>query len=210
MNITAFPQVTFAYFDKSLADVKNFLEIYKNERQNDLTKWSVIESVGKPSEIFAEFERLKQQRKSERRHDSQQAFFYNPLCDTDKTVMFSNLFDGWYTLCNIASRRLACECYLFHICENGVSEFKNCLTYFDGCGVARVVYVLKEGQKWLFFEHGNPLWFENVSFYEEKLKRQRLSKEILLGYCQKLGLDLGNFEFWESAGNGLFLEVLFS
>ena len=207
MNITTYPQITFAYFDCSLDCVKNFLEIhYKHERE--IKKISVIDSKYNPRDVFVEFEQLKQIRRNSGQHCSQKAFFYNPSCDSSKTIMVSNLFDGWYTLCNIVSRKLACKCYLLEMCEYNVSEPKNCLTYIDGFAITRVVYVLKEGKRWLFFEQDNPLWFEEADHYKQRIKKKRLSREILIGYCYKLGLPINNFDFWETDKNGIYLESL--
>lgn len=135
--------------------------------------------------------------------------FYLPKNTTDeqKIIMFSNAHDGGITLVN----RIAIEARTSHITFSlsETDEGKNSMIYRDYERRERVVMTLREDQgKWVFFEKGNKLWFENESYYKRKKINQRLNMKILLEYCESLGLDLAHEDFWSSDYKAVFLEEI--
>ena len=59
--------------------------------------------------------------------------------------------------------------------------------------------------KWKFYCEGEIQPFEVKEFYERKIIKQRLNKEILISYCVKLGIDIREDSFWKSQ-QSLFVE----
>ena len=101
------------------------------------------------------------------------------------TIMFPNLQDGWFTLFStITSKLKAKSCYMKIMDSNKIVDGANYLVYCEG-SQERVVYTLKEN-RWVFWEQGAPQHFENTAYYTAKQKKERLSREIMLGYCENL------------------------
>jgi len=120
--------------------------------------------------------------------------------------MLSNLSDGWYTLCNVISIELNCEYYLFQSSDDNVYEPSNSFTYVRNGSLERCVYSMKEG-KWVFYSEGNLLPFEESPYYEQKMIKKRLTKQILIEYCKKLGLFIDDEGFWKSTDESLYFKM---
>jgi hypothetical protein len=43
------------------------------------------------------------------------------------------------------------------------------------------------------------LWFENISYYKQRIKKNRLNKSIIIEYLKSLGWDVNNEIFWLSS-----------
>ncbi|MDR2546826.1 MAG: hypothetical protein LBC96_04850 [Lachnospiraceae bacterium] len=101
------------------------------------------------------------------------------------TIMFPNLQDGWNTLFHVIANGLFAKACNMTIMDNSkFTDSSNYLIYSDD-SQKRVVYTLKE-DRWVFFEQGAPLPFEDTAYYNARQKRERLSKEIMLEYCESL------------------------
>jgi hypothetical protein len=113
----------------------------------------------------------------------QRATFFSVGKNT--TIMFPNLQDGWRTLFhNIARGLKAKACNMTIMDDKRMIDPGNYLDYVED-SLARVVYTIKE-DKWIFFEQGTPLPFENTAYYTAKQKKERLNKRIMLEYCESL------------------------
>lgn len=135
--------------------------------------------------------------------------FYTPknIKNTGFTIMFTNLEDGGITLAN----RIAIEGKSSQITfslSNDDEKGKNSFTYMDYERQERVVMTFKDRGKWIFFENGNKLWFENELFYKKRKIVDRLNLNILVEYCSIIGLDILNNNFWSAKEKALFLEEL--
>jgi hypothetical protein len=63
----------------------------------------------------------------------------------------------------------------------------NYFCYQGSTGEKRTVYAQQE-TKWVFGNMGKVLPFENTDYYQIKQIRKRLSKDILIEYCTRLGI----------------------
>ncbi|GAB0170611.1 hypothetical protein LSPCS325_40480 [Lysinibacillus sp. CTST325] len=54
---------------------------------------------------------------------------------------------------------------------------------------------MKDG-KWIFYSEGAPLFFEDEKNYKKRIKKERLTKQILIEYCNLLGLHVDENGFW--------------
>jgi len=190
MNINDFPSITFSYFDTTINKIDDFLRVFFKEKiENNKTIISRVKSN--------EFKALSECcLKAQQSYNigSYEALFYNPSICKDKTIMISNLTDGWFTLCNVISHNLECSYYLFTIDDRVSSEPSNSFRYVNK-DVERVVYSMKDG-KWIFYSEGVPLFFEDEKNYKKRIIKERLTKQILIEYCNLLGLRVDENGFW--------------
>jgi len=135
------------------------------------------------------------------------AVFFIPKCCQDKTIMISNYSDGWITLGNKISNESSSFHYNFRLSKGENENLINSFTFWNNGKNQRVVYTIKD-PKWLFYEQGNPLWFENVENYKKRLIRDRLNFEILVSYCEKIGIYILNKNFFASEDNAIYLEQI--
>lgn len=125
------------------------------------------------------------------------------------TVMISNLYDGAHSLLwNLASRS-GIESLSIRTTDSSTKcDCINELIYFNEGEMRRIVRTMTDPY-WDFFEKGQPLWFEDVSLYSQRYKKDRLNRRILTDYCLKLGLDVDSPDFWK-ASEATVIEIAFS
>jgi hypothetical protein len=132
--------------------------------------------------------------------------FFKPKL-TNVIVQYSNYLDGWITLSNHISDNLNEPFYQFSFSNSDDLEKKNSFEKYKNNEIARVVYAMQD-PKWKFYEQGEILSFEDASNYEKKRVADRLNKEIIIEYCDRLGFDISNDNFWESSESALFYECV--
>ncbi len=71
-------------------------------------------------------------------------------------------------------------------------------------GTERLVRVMQD-PRWDFYEEGNPFPFEQTEKYKERIKKKRLTNDMILDYAEAMGYDVRNPDFWES-DNATYLE----
>lgn len=108
----------------------------------------------------------------------------------DKIFFMSNCPDGWYTLCNIINGRLGGARYTFSMSTfiHHYYPYNEFYYSYDG-KCKRVVKSYLDDTRWVFYEEGEPLFFEDVNNYKARMKKKRLTKEILLDYMSKYGIN---------------------
>ncbi|MDR1290177.1 MAG: hypothetical protein LBK06_03150 [Planctomycetaceae bacterium] len=63
--------------------------------------------------------------------------------------------------------------------------------------VTRAIYLqVDDDDKWIFGESGNPLPFENTTIYKKRRIKERFTEELLISYCEKLGIRLLDEDFY--------------
>ena len=120
-------------------------------------------------------------------------FDYNPKIRkayfvkmTNGIIMIPNLQDGWITLFHNITSNLKFSGYCFAISSKNETEPYNCITYVENGLTKRVCYVMKENKKWIFYEEGEILFFEDVKNYENKFKKDKLDQNTIINYLHKL------------------------
>jgi len=192
------PRLVFACFNKPVSSIESFLNDFFAK---DLARQRACISSDniKANSALIKLDSLKQMRQAliNSRQFSYDAFFFTPLTYIDKTVMISNLEDGWYTLCNVISKNLSCDYYQFGLSGENESEPANLFMYVVNGSLERCVYSMKDG-KWIFHSEGEPLHFEKQEAYESRLIKNRVTRQLLTDYCDHLGLFIEEEAFWES------------
>ncbi len=121
--------------------------------------------------------------------------------------MVTNYNDGWQTLTNYIADKLKSDAFRFHMTlDLNISDAMNSFTHWANGSKVRVVYAMKD-PKWIFYEKGDPLWFENRDFYKRKMIKDRLNYNILMSYCEKLNLNITEKSFWK-CNNAILLEKI--
>ncbi|MCR5395036.1 MAG: hypothetical protein K6E86_06565 [Bacteroidales bacterium] len=60
--------------------------------------------------------------------------------------------------------------------------------YISPDGKERVVYALRE-DRWIFYEEGEPLPFENLDYYKRRMIKERIGNDVIIEYLSKLGVN---------------------
>lgn len=96
---------------------------------------------------------------------------------------------------------------LYHIWANYKIEGKQIngwgggmFDYSMGFKIIRSVSLLKD-LKWDFHQMGEPFPFEELERYNEKLARNRFTPDMLERYCQQVGIDFFNEDFYMPSGS---------
>ena len=200
MNINDFSALSFAYFEFSIGEIENFL---RKDIENDLEsqRISLTKNVFNIEQYFSGAIDKRNPQKKPYAKPTLEAFFYSPSSSPEKTIMVSNMRDGWIQLCRVLSKTLKCRYYYFLMDDDLFDEPGN---YFEsGDGVStRTVYAIKE-DKWVFCSIGDAVSIEDVQHYKKRNIKDRLNKQILIEYCQKLDLSIFDDNFWQSESEGL-------
>ena len=192
MQIDRFIYFTFTYLDTSLEQIKKYIL----EKWGSDDKYRIIDSPFQfnlyhlcPPKGGAHFEKL---------------YFFTPKLCKNKCIMFSNYSDGLSSLIHVLTNDLKIKAYSFRISANNIPDALNEFSCIENGKTLRTVYAMKD-PKWKFYCEGEIQLFEEKEFYERKIIKQRLNKEILISYCVKLGIDIREDSFWKSQ-QSLFVE----
>lgn len=112
-------------------------------------------------------------------------------------IMISNYADGMDSMTYILSAELKINIFNFRISSDNCQYPVNSLCYIVDGTLVRAIYALKEN-KWSFYNVGEPLWFESVDKYQNRIINKRMNESILMEYCAKLELNIDNKNFWNN------------
>lgn len=119
--------------------------------------------------------------------------------DGKKTLFVSSVADGYSSMIYMVSKQVP-GLHLAVQVSSPSSEYpRNALTAIATDREVRVIYSMRDTNGWDFFEKGEPLPFENLTFYESRPKRERLTPEIISEYLIRFGYGSLDRDFWVSA-----------
>ena len=192
MYINKFKYFTFTYLETSLGQVQKYIQ----ERWGGDDKYRITCTpfqfdlyASSPPKGGAHLEKF---------------YFFTPKSCESKCIMFSNYSDGLSSLIHVLTNDLKLKAYSFRISANNIPDALNEFSCIENGKTLRTVYAMKD-PKWKFYCEGEIQPFEEKEFYERKIIKQRLNKEILISYCVKLGIDIREDSFWKSQ-QSLFVE----
>lgn len=134
-------------------------------------------------------------------YDAPQVKFllFSPKSNPHTTIMFANIIDGYVNLAKYISKKYDIEYYSISIFDDSQSQVMSSY-HFHYYSKNRERHLLcYQDPKWVFFDEGEPLWFENTSYYKQRIKKNRLNKSIIIKYLKSLGWDVNNEIFWLSS-----------
>jgi hypothetical protein len=112
-------------------------------------------------------------------------------------VFISNAGDGQSSLMYVTSNRMNVPVYSFSLYSTESEYEENYSFKYKKGEIARAVLLYME-EVFVFYQDGIPLDIEDISYYQKRRKRDRLSNEILIEYINKLGFNFQHETFWES------------
>jgi len=121
----------------------------------------------------------------------------------DRTVCLSNLTDGCGSV--IYPLELPNDFIRVAVSSDKRSNYR-CKFEFKKEGVTRYIQTYWDSTKWVFYEDGEPMPFENKEYYRRRIKRQRLTYEIINEYLEANGWFLNENNFWHSDKATYFIE----
>ena len=122
-----------------------------------------------------------------------------------RTLFVSNVADGFSSMIYMASRRIGGLHFSIQTSSYLCNFPRNAFSVIMDERDVRVVYSMRDANSWEFFQKGEPLSFEDVSFYDAKKKRDRLTPSIISTYLVQIGYGSLEKDFWISAAPGHLL-----
>jgi hypothetical protein len=166
INLNSMEFFTFSWFDISLDSIEKYF------LSNDFEYFDILKNQNENIEIEFEY--------------NPKTFVSNFMQKNNGVIMLPNLRDGWVTLFHKITVDLKINGYHFKLSSD--KEPFNFIEYLENGIKKRICYTLKDDDKWVFYESGTPLFFEETENYKTKIKKNRLNKEIMLKYCGKLNI----------------------
>ncbi len=129
---------------------------------------------------------------------------YSPCIAPDCTLIMTNLADSWSSLSYLVSKIVRSEQLLVISSEQDVRYPMNRFELWRNGQSARSVMVMRDSDKWVFYERGVAEPFEEPELYAQVQKRKRLTRDILLRYVKKAGWDVASPDFWTATGETVY------
>ena len=186
INLESFEYFTFSWYNTSIEKIEKYLS------ENVLIKFNIKKYCQQNNAINYEY--------------NPKTFTANFMKLNDGVIMLPNLLDGWITLFNNIIENLKINGYYFVISSEKINKSHNCMIYMENGIRKRVCYTLKDNSKWTFYENGEPLFFEDKENYKNKLKKDKMNKDILLNYCNELKIITGHELKIENTNNNIRIE----
>ena len=128
---------------------------------------------------------------------------WQPVCiDFDLVVFITNMSDGWQGLLRGYSEDYKRKVIRIRISDPNIAYPGYAFEAINGDST-RLVQVIKDSHKWVFFEKGNILPFEESINYNKRRISNRLNNSIIEDYLKKNGIDINEENFWKSKGNAI-------
>ncbi len=127
--------------------------------------------------------------------DSPPPLLWSPDCDKGLTAFMPHVSSGDYYLAERTHSVFGMEVTCAHVTDPpSLNEF---IVYSDKKRV-RIVRAMKD-PKWLFWQDGTPLAFEDQSLYTERLIKNRITKDRVLSYMHAWGAPVTKKHFWTTS-----------
>ena len=108
----------------------------------------------------------------------------------NKIFFISNYEDGLYTLCNVIHKHVRKNFIMCSLSNEENTEKPFFQFYYSNSELRdRKIMAYKEN-RWVFYEDGTALDFENETYYINKIIKKRLNNEIIIEYLNKCGVNL--------------------
>lgn len=119
--------------------------------------------------------------------------------DGKKTLFVSSVADGYLSIVFCISKLIRGAHFEFCVSRPDLTYPANVIHVLEDGKSVRTVYSMRDGDRWVFFEKGDPLPFEETDLYRARRKRDRLTPEIISTYLERIGYGSLKREFWINA-----------
>jgi hypothetical protein len=133
--------------------------------------------------------------------------FYNPYISPNLTMVLGNGNGSWGSLCYNISNNLSKKFIQIGITENNSINF---ISVYDGKNkkhIREIQALLGDNNKMEFVNGGEPLIFENTTYYKKHKISDRINKNILIEYAQKIGIDITDVNLFKLNEKSLYVEL---
>lgn len=128
--------------------------------------------------------------------------FWDLKENSGKIFFISNYEDGLINLCRKIRLDLKCSLIMCTM-SNEISDCKRMFYYISDLE-ERLIHVYKE-DKWIYYEEGTPLAFEEVKTYKKRLIKKRLDNDLIKKYLLEFGVDFSKID--EDINNFMTMEL---
>lgn len=139
------------------------------------------------------------------RHPSS-VMLFAPRTSPGCTVLFANAQDGWMTLTVSTSKKLAGPFYSLDLGSDRVEWPMYRLAVRENGEDIRCMHVMKDSDRWVFYQKGDPIPEEDVTMYQKRRVRDRMTREYLVGVAERLGFPVADDSFWRSDIEAVYFE----
>ena len=196
LNIYSFSKISFSAINLDLSSVEEALRLIST---NNLGKNSILQDASFDMLFQKDDRGLLSISKSK---SFQLGVFYRDP-DSSQTIFLSNLEDGWITLANNILLQKSGSYINFRFSDVNSIDAISAFTFTSSAlNQERVVYSMRD-PKWVFYEKGTPLWFEDTDAYKARRVKDRLNTKILLEYCSALNLNIEKDNYFKPKGETL-------
>jgi hypothetical protein len=116
--------------------------------------------------------------------------------DGRKTLFVSSVADGYSSMIMSISKTIPGTHLSVNVSRSDVAYPGNGISAVQAGKPIRTVYAMLDGDRWAFFQKGDPLPFEDVDRYRARRRRDRLTPEIISIYLERIGYGSLRREFW--------------
>jgi len=129
---------------------------------------------------------------------------YSPRLYPGNCAFITNISDGWNSLSHLVAREHKELQVQVISTQDGVEFPKNRIEVWRGGESKRLVMVMRDSDKWVFFQKGVPEIIEDMELYKIKIRRKRLERSTVLSYMARFGWGIESPEFWDSKEDALY------
>lgn len=108
-------------------------------------------------------------------------------------IYVNNAFDNWVTNIEFTCAKYGYKAVYIYV--NDESKFPAYKLHFYNGKSTRIIYSLKDGERWIFFKKGNPQDFEMGDTYSERGATKKFNYYKLKNFCNNLGLEIESSDF---------------
>ena len=122
------------------------------------------------------------------------------------TVYRNNISDNWITNVELTAEKYNRKAVFINIDSESPNQGYQ-LYYYNG-KIKRIIYSIKDGRTWTFFEKGPIQFFENGDNYSERGATKKFNYEKIRKYCLNLGIDIEDNDLLVPVDTVLFTDTL--
>jgi len=120
--------------------------------------------------------------------------------------MFANYADGWQSLAVCVSKHVSGKVFRLAVGSEREEWPLYLFEVVEGGRERRHVSVVKDVDRWKFWQTGDPLPEEEVTVYRKRRIIDRLSRQYLVSLAERLGFPIDDDRFWESDMMAVYFE----
>ena len=122
---------------------------------------------------------------------------WEPLNKQGTTVFYINYQDGWNSLIENYAKKFNKTCVQVGMSDENTNFPMFKFKYYEGTK-QRVILSYEDYKKWVFFQKGEKLPFEEDVFYNKRRIKDRLPNSLITEYLKKMGWDIVDPNFWKT------------